>query len=163
MSATTLAVGAGALLALIVGGKVAVDTVEEMGLRERLRQAAERLGIPAEWLFGMARIESNWNPDAVNNAGPDGARGGAWGLLQITLKTARSYGFAGEPEGLLDPATHIELAEVYISSRPGGVPRSLADLAAWWNAGRTSFNALPATSTARAYAAKLADAAEREA
>ena len=51
--------------------------------------------------------ESGFNPRAVYR--------GNYGLMQIRLGTARSLGYRGEAEGLLDPATNMTYAVRYLA------------------------------------------------
>lgn len=63
------------------------------GTEETARQLANQYGrafkVPPRLLLAVWRIESNFNPFAVNMTGGDARRGGAWGLGQMTLRTAR--------------------------------------------------------------------------
>jgi soluble lytic murein transglycosylase-like protein len=55
----------------------------------------------------VIRRESNFNPRAVYR--------GNYGLMQIRLGTARSLGYRGEADGLLDPATNMTYAMPYLA------------------------------------------------
>lgn len=67
--------------------------------------AASRYAVPPEWIKAVIEVESQWNPDAVNLSDPGG---GAWGLMQLLLTTARGLGYTGTAQGLLDPGVNIE-------------------------------------------------------
>lgn len=104
-------------------------------VRELARNVAIRAGVdPNVWL-AMITVESNWNPDAVNQGPGDAARGGAWGLSQITVKTAQAVepGITG-PE-LLDVDTHLRVAEALLTDIAA---RALVaeDVPSLWNSGR---------------------------
>jgi soluble lytic murein transglycosylase-like protein len=58
----------------------------------------------------LAAHESDWDPNAKVLTGPDGHLGGARGLFQMTLSTARDLGFAGDPSELFDPQLNTDLA-----------------------------------------------------
>jgi soluble lytic murein transglycosylase-like protein len=76
-------------------------------------RASEQYGVSFSWLKAIAGAESDWNPRAYR-AEPhinDASRG----LMQLLLKTARSLGYTGEPDGLYDPATNIDLGAKLIS------------------------------------------------
>jgi len=108
-----------AVLVLVGGGGVVVVTIWD---REKCKQA----------LF---------DPKAAVNTGPDGARGGAWGLTQITEKTARGYGYMGSMSALLDdPQLAASLSATIANA---GNPATIEDLGAWWNAGRKRAADLP--------------------
>ena len=55
-----------------------------------LAAAAGALSIPKEWLFGLIKTESGWNPAAHNPIGTANARG----LIQWIDKTAQGMGYA---------------------------------------------------------------------
>jgi soluble lytic murein transglycosylase-like protein len=50
---------------------------------------ARRFGVPRSVLAGVVRTESRGDPQAKRLTGGDARRGGAWGLAQVTLATAR--------------------------------------------------------------------------
>lgn len=63
---------------------------------------------------GIAEHESYWKVDAHSAPGAtDDALGGAFGLCQMTLETARSLGFTGTPDELFNPYTNALLAASY--------------------------------------------------
>jgi len=62
--------------------------------------------IPEELLRRVVNRESTFNPAARN--------GPYWGLMQILPATARSMGYTGKPEGLLDPETNLKYAGKYL-------------------------------------------------
>jgi hypothetical protein len=53
-----------------------------------LKETADKLGIPPFWLWYVIKIESNWNPKAVNKTT------GASGLIQIMPSTAKGLGIS---------------------------------------------------------------------
>ena len=55
-----------------------------------LAAAAGALNIPKEWLFGLIKTESGWNPTIHNPIGTANARG----LIQWIDKTAQGMGYA---------------------------------------------------------------------
>ncbi len=69
--------------------------------------AARRYNVPESWLRGVIDTESSFNPNAfraeprINDA--------SYGLMQLLYKTAKGLGYTGEPEGLYDPETNIDL------------------------------------------------------
>ena len=72
---------------------------------EEIAGASSRYVVPPEWIKAVIQVESNWDPNAVNLSDPGG---GAWGLMQLLLTTARGLGYTGTAQGLLDPAMNIE-------------------------------------------------------
>jgi soluble lytic murein transglycosylase len=73
---------------------------------------AARTGLPEQWVYGLIRAESAWNPNARS---PVGARG----LMQLMPGTAaavaKSLGIRADP--LTDPAHNIRLGTTYLSRR----------------------------------------------
>lgn len=121
---------AAGLFLLLAGGEVAWT---RLSVRDTFREEARRWGIPPEWPDAIVGHESGWNASATNLTGPDAARGGAWGASQITLKTARNYGFTGSGTDLLDPRVAAWWTMKILATVR---PRSMEDAAALWNAGR---------------------------
>lgn len=62
--------------------------------------------IPVELLRRVVNRESTFNPAARN--------GPYWGLMQILPQTARTMGYQGAPEGLLDAETNLRYAGKYL-------------------------------------------------
>ncbi len=62
-------------------------------------------------ILAIIEQESDFNPRAYN---PNDPNGGAWGLMQMLLPTARDMGYAGDGPGLFDPPTAIALGVAYI-------------------------------------------------
>lgn len=75
-------------------------------LRGLIDGAAARYDVPEDLVQRVVIRESRHRPEARN--------GPYWGLMQILPATARSMGFTGKPEGLLDPATNLEYAVRYL-------------------------------------------------
>ena len=98
-------------------------------------EAAARAGVPAGVLEAIVDIESNWNPSASNRTGGDEARGGAFGLTQLTLKTARAFDPRVTPDDLLDPEKHLAIASKLMADNARR-SRDPKDLAAMWNSGK---------------------------
>lgn len=108
--------------------------------------AFRNAGLPPELGCALARQESAWNPTATASHPGDLARGGAFGLCQMTLKTAREVLGHRDitPEQIFDPAVNAALAAelcVHNLESLAGVTYSdtkapLMDLAAMYNSGR---------------------------
>lgn len=67
--------------------------------------------------------------------GGDGLRGGAYGLCQVTLKTAKGLGFVGPVELLLKPEVNADLAAKLVAQLHKRYTQ-LADVAAAYNSGK---------------------------
>ena len=63
-------------------------------------------GIPETLLHRQIQRESGYNPAARN--------GPYYGLMQILPQTARTMGYRGTPEGLLDAETNLEFGGKYL-------------------------------------------------
>jgi soluble lytic murein transglycosylase-like protein len=65
-------------------------------------------GIPAELVHRVIVRESRYRANAMG-------RGGATGLMQIKLSTARAMGYSGSAAGLRDPATNLTYGVRYLA------------------------------------------------
>jgi soluble lytic murein transglycosylase-like protein len=65
-------------------------------------------GVPAELVHRIVMRESRYRSNAVG-------RGGASGLMQIKLATARGMGYTGSAAGLLDPETNLTYGVRYLA------------------------------------------------
>ncbi len=75
-------------------------------LRALIRKWAATYEIPESLLHRQIQRESGYNPAARN--------GPYYGLMQILPQTARTMGYRGTPEGLLDPDTNLEFGAKYL-------------------------------------------------
>jgi len=72
-----------------------------------IAQAAANFNVPVSWIQAVIETESSWNPQAyraeprINDA--------SYGLMQLLYRTARGLGYTGQPDGLYDPETNINL------------------------------------------------------
>jgi soluble lytic murein transglycosylase-like protein len=93
------------------GGEVAATRAglhanETPELRVLIDGASRRHGVPSDLVQRVVTRESRHDP-AVRN-------GPYYGLMQIHPTTARTMGYRGRPEGLLDPATNLEYGVRYL-------------------------------------------------
>ena len=75
-------------------------------MRALIRRYAGVHGIPESLLHRVIQRESDYNPGARN--------GPYYGLMQILPQTARTMGYQGPPEGLLDAETNLIYAGRYL-------------------------------------------------
>lgn len=127
------------------------DTIFAVAVAE-----AQRAGVDPAIFLGIIEIESGWQEDAVNNTGGDAARGGAYGLTQMTLTTARAFVPDITPHELLDARTNLRVAGMLLEANAKR-SRDWRDVAAMWNSGRT-FDGAP-SSTRDVYVPKVLEAA----
>lgn len=95
-------------------------TPEMMALVQRYAQVHD---IPESLLHRVIRRESGYNPAARN--------GPYYGLMQIHPQTARTMGYQGPPEGLLDAETNLQYAGKYLRGA-WLVARGSEDRAVMW-------------------------------
>ncbi|MGN6550282.1 MAG: transglycosylase SLT domain-containing protein [Pararhizobium sp.] len=67
---------------------------------------ASAYAVPADLVRSVVRRESNFNPQLAHN--------GHYGLMQISAPTARTMGYDGAPEGLLDARTNLKYGVKYL-------------------------------------------------
>jgi soluble lytic murein transglycosylase-like protein len=84
------------------------DLAERAGLAEMTREYARRHGVPLALLHRIIMRESRYCPHLVNRS--------YYGLMQITPATARSMGYHGSPQGLLDAKTNLHYATPYLAN-----------------------------------------------
>lgn len=75
-------------------------------LRASINRWADHYDVPRSLVHRLAIRESTHNPSARN--------GPYYGLLQILPQTARTMGFRGRPNDLLDADTNLEFAVKYL-------------------------------------------------
>ena len=88
------------------GASGSLHAGETPQMRALIRSYARQHDIPEALLHRVIQRESGYRPDARN--------GPYWGLMQITPQTARSMGFQGPPERLLDPEVNLTYAGRYL-------------------------------------------------
>ena len=75
-------------------------------LRALIERYADRYDVPVDLVQRVIVRESTHNPAARN--------GPYYGLMQIHPRTARTMGYRGPPEGLLDAETNLKYAVKYL-------------------------------------------------
>lgn len=75
-------------------------------LRASINRWADHYELPRNLVHKLAIRESTHRPSAVNRP--------YYGLLQILPATARTMGYRGSPEGLLDADTNLQFAGKYL-------------------------------------------------
>lgn len=122
------------------------------------RSIAADAGVRPEVFLGIIDVESSWNEAATNLSGPDAARGGAWGLTQLTLTTAKALEPDVTGQELLDGVTNLRVAGLLLRDN---ARRSVddRDVAALWNSGKL-YDRAPA-STRNVYVPKVLNAARK--
>jgi soluble lytic murein transglycosylase-like protein len=86
--------------------RAALNPGETPEMRALVREYADLHEIPESLLHRVIQRESGYNPAARN--------GPYYGLMQILPQTARTMGYDGPPEGLLDAETNLTYAGRYL-------------------------------------------------
>lgn len=91
-----------------VGRRVSSDLYpgETPEMRRMIQRAAHDLDIPEALLHRVIQRESDYRANARN--------GPYWGLMQILPQTARTMGFTGRNEELLNPEVNLRYAGRYL-------------------------------------------------
>jgi soluble lytic murein transglycosylase-like protein len=76
-------------------------------LNKLIKRYAGMYGVPESLVHRVVHRESRYDPKAYNKRG-------FWGLMQIKYATAKSMGYEGPPEGLLDAETNLKYAIKYL-------------------------------------------------
>ena len=86
----------------------AYDVNAKVALDPLITRHAKANDVPPALVHRIIMRESRYNARAVG-------RGGTLGLMQIKHGTARALGYAGGPEGLLDPDTNLAFGVRYLA------------------------------------------------
>ncbi|WP_252926054.1 lytic transglycosylase domain-containing protein [Aliihoeflea sp. 40Bstr573] len=95
-----------ALQAAIVPSGIKSVAPQSPELDQLIAKYAAHYEIPVELVRRVVKRESNFNPGARNRI--------YWGLMQIRHDTARTMGYRGAAEGLLDAETNLKYAVKYL-------------------------------------------------
>lgn len=79
---------------------------ETAELRRMIERYARAYGVPVTLVHRVVQRESGYRPGARN--------GPYYGLMQILPATARTMGYRGGPEGLLDAETNLKYGVKYL-------------------------------------------------
>lgn len=82
------------------------DALASPALEGMIARHAAQNGVPVGLARAVIRIESNFRPSAAN--------AGNYGLMQIRLGTARSLGYSGGAQGLLNPEVNLTYGMRYL-------------------------------------------------
>lgn len=89
-----------------IGVKKPLYPNETPALRAKIVAAAQQYDLPVDLVQRLVIRESTHRPDARN--------GPYYGLLQILPQTARTMGYRGPDEGLLDAETNLKYGVKYL-------------------------------------------------
>lgn len=105
-AALALILAAGAACARREPAATRLDSAGSPRVHALIERTAARYDVPASLVHRVVRRESNYNPAARN--------GPYYGLMQIRPETARTMGYRGAPEGLLDAETNLTYGVRYL-------------------------------------------------
>ncbi len=97
-----------ALVSTSTGASAAEEPPHPASLDEAIIKSAARHGIPESLVRRIVMRESRYNPRARNHL--------YWGLMQISYPTAKSMGFKGTPQELLNPVINLRYAVPYLAN-----------------------------------------------
>jgi soluble lytic murein transglycosylase-like protein len=103
-----------AVFGVLLGGVAACARRSEPGrgaggpaeVNRLIAKHARLYGVPEDLVHRVVRRESGYNPAARN--------GPYYGLMQILPETARTMGYRGAPQGLLDADTNLRFGVKYL-------------------------------------------------
>jgi len=98
-------------------------------------------GLPPELGLATAQLESAFNPNAGNITGGDGARGGAFGLGQITVETALALDRTATPAKLMNPQFNANLMARLTKENWVAAHGRVQDVISRYNSGRDFWRA----------------------
>ncbi len=100
-----------------------------------ISQWAATYGLPFSLVKAIVQVESGFDPNAENLTGGDAARGGSYGLMQVSLETAQGYGYDIDTtgQGLLDPSTNLQYGCMYLADCYSQAAGDIAKTAAAYN------------------------------
>ncbi len=104
-------------------------------------------GLPPELGCALARQESNWDPMASATHPGDLARGGAFGLCQMTMKTGVALDRHCTMAKLMVPAYNAKLAAQLCKENSGRCMGRIEDIIARYNSGKDFWKAPEVTKT----------------
>lgn len=106
--AVLLALCGAAGLAFCASVQAAQEPPHPQALDDAIVAAAKRHGVPEHLVRRIIMRESKYNPKARNRL--------YWGLMQISYPTAKSMGFKGTPQELLNPVVNLRYAVPYLAN-----------------------------------------------
>ena len=103
----------------------------EHDIQEAIIKEAKRYNLDPYFLAAIVKVESNWDPYAVDPAHT------SFGAMQLTMPTARQMGYTGDEQGLYNPYVNVHYGAKYLAwlrDRPN-VAGDLRKMAMGYNGG----------------------------
>lgn len=98
--------------------------------------ATQHFNLPAGLIDSVCYVETKHNPHAIHR---NDGKTDSLGLCQVKLETARTYGFKGDADMLMQPAVNVHYAAKALSHQLSRYNGDTIKAIAAYNAGR--FNA----------------------
>ena len=108
LSACALALVIDAATTGIASASSTEEPAHSAALDEAIIKSAARHGVPESLVRRIVMRESKYNARARNHS--------YWGLMQISYPTAKSMGFRGSPQELLNPIVNLRYAVPYLAN-----------------------------------------------
>ncbi len=99
--------GAASPLASTAATRMGADVADRDDINGFISRYSAEYGVPEKLVHRVVHRESRYDPQAYN-------RRGYFGLMQISYATARSMGYQGPANGLLDAETNLKYAVKYL-------------------------------------------------
>ena len=100
-------------------------------IQKAINKEAKRYNLDPYFLAAIVKVESNWDPYAVDPAHT------SFGAMQLTMPTARWMGYTGDEQGLYNPYANVHYGAKYLAwlrDRPN-VAGNLRKMAMGYNGG----------------------------
>ena len=109
-------------LLLLAGGVAGIvwmlrpSKIDSLPYANLIKQAGSKYGVDPKLIASIIKIESNFNPNAIGDAGS------SYGLMQVNctattrgkISTARVVGHTGSCKRLLEPSVGIDIGSAYL-------------------------------------------------
>lgn len=118
-------------------------------LVQLIRDTFTEQGLDPNFALAICEHESGLHPQARSPASAsDEKYGGAWGLCQILLATAKDFGYTGDGPGLWDPALNLQFfAALTRRNIAAWKTTDVSDLICLHNSGKPLYKAPESTRT----------------
>jgi len=107
---------------------------KEKSLDDLIKEKAEKYGIELRLIRAIIKVESNFNPSAINLTDP------SYGLCQVMPALAKGYGFAYDIKSLVNPDHNLNIALTFLKDLKQKYSGDLKAIIQAYNLGETKYN-----------------------